>query len=404
VAGVVFIRINRILKNHASSPGFVLLLSALIALPALGTDMFAPAVPSLTDALGAQVSAGQFTLTAFFIGIAAGQIAWGPLSDRFGRKPVLYVGLGIMLLSSGAAALATSVQAVSIARIAQGLGMSSGSLIGRTVVRDLYAHEEAARLLARMTIVFSLVPLCAPVIGAVLVGVVGWPSVFWFMVAAALVLIFVLAKLPETAPAERRSVRPDAIARTFASILGDPRFRAPFFLILCSHIGILAWVSSSSFALVRGLGVSTLAYGFMFGAVMFGQICGAWAASRLVMRLGIARLLRLGAALMLAAGATAAALAWSGVHHWLAVVLPFMVFLFATAIVFPNAMAAALTPFPGAAGSAASLIGAIGFTAGALVSMGLAAVFDGSARPLATMAFAAGLGAFVFERLLRGSR
>jgi DHA1 family bicyclomycin/chloramphenicol resistance-like MFS transporter len=317
---------------------------------------------------------------------------------------VLYVGLGIMLLSSGAAALATSVQAVSIARIAQGLGMSSGSLIGRTVVRDLYAHEEAARLLARMTIVFSLVPLCAPVIGAVLVGVAGWPSVFWFMVAAALVLIFVLAKLPETAPAERRSVRPDAIARTFASILGDARFRAPFFLILCSHIGILAWVSSSSFALVRGLGVSTLAYGFMFGAVMFGQICGAWAASRLVMRLGIARLLRLGAALMLAAGATAAALAWAGVGHWLAVVLPFMVFLFATAIVFPNAMAAALTPFPGAAGSAASLIGAIGFAAGALVSMGLAAVFDGSARPLATMALAAGLGAFIFERLLRGSR
>jgi MFS transporter, DHA1 family, multidrug resistance protein len=400
----VFIRINRILKNHASSPSFVLLLSALIALPALGTDMFAPAVPALTDALGAPVSAGQFTLTAFFIGIAGGQIAWGPLSDRFGRKPVLYVGLGIMLLSSAAAALATSVQAVSIARVAQGLGMSSGSLIGRTIVRDLYVHEEAARLLSRITILFSLVPLCAPVIGATLVSAAGWSSVFYFMTATALALLLVLAKLPETAPAERRSVRPGAIARTFASILGDARFRAPFLLILCSHVGILAWVSSSSFALVRGLGVSTLAYGFMFGAVMFGQICGAWASSRLVLRLGIGRLLQLGASVMLTAGATAAALAWAGVEHWLAVVLPFTLFLFGTAIVFPNAMAAALTPFPGSAGSAASLIGAIGFAAGAVVSTVLAAAFDGSARPLATMALLAGLGAFIFERRLRAKR
>lgn len=392
------------MKHHASSPGFILLLSALIALPALGTDLFAPAVPALADSLDAPVSAGQFTLTAFFIGIAAGQIAWGPLSDRFGRKPVLYVGLGIMLLSSTAAALATSVQAVSVARVAQGLGMSSGSLIGRTVVRDLYVHEEAARLLARMTIVFSLVPLCAPVLGALVVEAAGWPWVFAAMAAVALALILALKGLRETAPAERRSIRPAAIAATFAAILGDPRFRAPFLLILCSHVGILAWVSSSSFALVRGLGVSTLAYGFMFGAVMLGQIAGAWAASRLVMRLGIARLLRLGAGLMLAAGASAAGLAWAGAAHWLAVVLPFSLFLFATAIVLPNAMAAALTPFPRSAGSAASLIGAIGFAVGAVLSTALAAAFDGTARPLASAALAAGIGAFAFERLLRGAR
>jgi DHA1 family bicyclomycin/chloramphenicol resistance-like MFS transporter len=392
------------LNRPEASLRLTLLLSALIALPALGTDMFAPAVPALTESLSAPVSAGQFTLTAFFIGIAGGQIAWGPLSDRYGRKPVLLCGLAIMLVSSVAAALATSVQAVSAARVAQGLGMSSGSLIGRTIVRDLYAHEQAARLLSRMTIVFSLVPLCAPVLGALLVEAAGWPWVFGAMAAAALALIVLLKKLPETAPAERRSIRPAAIARTFATILADRRFRAPFLLILCSHIGVLAWVSSSSFALVRGLGVSALAYGFMFGAVMLGQILGAWAASRFVMRLGIARLLRLGTGVMLAAGAAGAVLAWAGVAHWLAVVLPFMAFLFGTAVVFPNAMAAALTPFPAAAGSAASLIGAIGFTAGALVSTGLAAVFDGSARPLATMAFAAGLGAFLFEKALRGSR
>lgn len=381
-----------------SSFGFTVLLGALIALPALGTDMFAPAVPALAESLAASVSAGQFTLTAFFIGIAAGQILWGPLSDRYGRKPVLVVGLLIMLASSTGAALAGSVGDVSIARLAQGLGMSSGSLIGRTIVRDLYVHEQAARLLARMTIVFSVVPVCAPVAGALVVGAWGWRVVFAAMALAAVLLLAAIVGLRETAPAERRSVHPLAIGRTFAAILGDRRFLAPFALMLCSHIGVLAWVSNSSFTLVRGLGVSTLAYGYLFGAVMLGQIFGAWASSRMVLRLGIARLLRAGTGLMLGAGAVAAALAWTGVGHWLAVVLPFMMFLFGTALVFSNAMAAALSAFPESAGSASSLIGAIGFTCGALASTGLGAAFDGTARPLATLAALAGLAAFLFER------
>jgi DHA1 family bicyclomycin/chloramphenicol resistance-like MFS transporter len=154
---------------------------------------------------------------------------------------------------------------------------------------------------------------------------------------------------------------------------------------------------------VSGLGVTIAAYSLMFAAVMLGQISGAWSSSRLVLRLGIARLLRSGAALMLGAGLTAAALAWAGVAHWLAVVVPFFAYLFGTALIVPNATAAALSPFPGSAGSASSLIGAIGFTAGAVVSAGLGAAFDGTARPMATVAAAAGVAAFLLERfLLRG--
>ena len=391
--------------REESSLAFTVLLGALIALPALGTDMYAPAVPALSDALAATVGAGQLTLTAFFIGIAGGQVLWGPLSDRYGRKPVLVVGLLVMLASSAGAALSASVEAVSLARLAQGLGMSSGAVIGRTIVRDLYVHEQAARLLARMTIVFSIVPMCAPVAGALLVGAAGWQAIFVAMGAAALALLAVVGGLPETAPAQRRSLHPLAIARTFLEIAADRRFRAPFLLILCSHIGVLAWVSNSSFTLVRGLGVSTLAYGLLFALVMVGQITGAWASSRLVLPLGIPRLLRLGTALMLVSGASGAALAWAGVAHWLAVTLPFMAFLFGTALVFSNAMALAISPFPQSAGSATSLIGAIGFTCGALASIALGAAFDGTARPLTTVAAAAGLAAFLFERSLsRGNR
>jgi MFS transporter, DHA1 family, multidrug resistance protein len=149
--------------------------------------------------------------------------------------------------------------------------------------------------------------------------------------------------------------------------------------------------------------MSVGAYSLMFAAVMLGQISGAWASRRLVLRTGIARLLRSGAVLMLCAGVVAAGLAWVGIAHWLAVVLPYCAFLFGTALIVPNATAAALSPFPGVAGSASSLIGAIGFTAGAVVSAGLGVAFDGTARPMTTIAAAAGVAAFLFERfLLRG--
>jgi DHA1 family bicyclomycin/chloramphenicol resistance-like MFS transporter len=391
------------LNKQGASLGFTVLLGVLIALPALGTDLYVPAMPALARALGAEVDAAQFTLTTYFIGLATGQLVWGPLSDRYGRKPVLLAGLAIMLASSILGTLVNSIAAVAAVRLVQGLGTSSGALIGRTIVRDLHAHEQAAKMLASMTIVFSVVPIAAPVAGALLAGAAGWHSVFAGIALVAALLLFAVATLPETAPAERRSANPRDIARTFWTILRDRRFYSPFLVVFCAHMGVLAWIANSAFTLVRGLGVSTFAYGLMFALVMFGQITGAWASSRLVMRLGIARLLRLGAGLMLASGAAAALLAFSQVNHWLAVTLPFTLLLFGTALIVPNATAAALSPFPAFAGAAASLIGTIGFAVAAVVSTVLGAVFDGTARPMATVAAIAGLGAFLFERaLIRG--
>jgi DHA1 family bicyclomycin/chloramphenicol resistance-like MFS transporter len=389
------------LNRQEASLALTLLLGVLIALPALGTDLFVPALPALAGALAVEAGAAQLTITTYFVGLAAGQLVWGPLSDRLGRKPVLLAALVLMLASSVAAVMMPSLSAVAAARLVQGLSMSSGAVIVRSVVRDLYAHEQAARLLASVTVVFSIVPIAAPLAGALLASGGGWQAVFWCMAATAAVLFAATGfGLAETAPTERRSAHPLAIGRTFAAILSERRFVAPFLLILCSHIGILAWVSNSAFTLVSGLGVAVTAYSLMFATVMLGQISGAWASRRLVLRLGIGKLLRSGAALMLFAGVSAAAMAWAGIAHWIAVVLPFCAFLFGTALIVPNATASALSPFPAVAGSASSLIGAIGFTAGALVSAALGAAFDGTARPMTTVAALAGFGAFLFERFL----
>jgi DHA1 family bicyclomycin/chloramphenicol resistance-like MFS transporter len=392
------------LNKLQTSPRLTVLLGVLIALPALGTDLFVPAMPVLAQALSVEVGAAQFTLTTYFIGLAAGMLLWGPLSDRYGRKPILFAGLLTMLVACVAATRVDSVAAVAAARLAQGLAMASGAVMARTIVRDLHAHEQAARLLAAMTVVFSIVPVAAPLTGAAVAGAGGWRAIFWtFAAVAAALLVAVFAGLRETAPAARRSAHPADIARTFRVILADRRFLLPFALVLCCHLGILAWVSSSAFVLVRGLGISTPAYGLAFAGVMLGQITGAWACSRLVMGVGIPRLLRAGAALMLAGGAAAAALAWAGVAHWAAVVIPFLLFLFGSALIVPNATAAALSPFPAFAGSASSLIGAVGFTVGAVLSTVLGLLFDGSARPMATVAALAGLLAFSLDRWTRST-
>lgn len=381
-----------------------MLLGVLIALPALGTDLFVPALPVLAQALAVEVGAAQFALTTYFAGLAAGMLFWGPLSDRYGRKPVLVAGLAIMLGASIVAASVDSVGAVAAARLAQGFAMSSGAVIARAVVRDLHAHEQAARLLASMTIVFSIVPIAAPLAGAAIASQAGWRAIFWCLAAvAALLALATLAMLRETAPSVSKSASPAGIARTFGLILRERRFIRPFALILCAFLGIVAWVSSSAFVLVRGFGVSTTGYGLSFAGVMLGQITGAWASSRLVVRLGIPRLVRFGAASMLVAGLSAASLAWLGFAHWAAVVPPFFLFLVGTALIVPNATAAALSPFPGSAGAAASIMGAVAFTIGAFVSAGLGFAFDGTARPMASVAAVAGIAAFILDQTWKAS-
>jgi DHA1 family bicyclomycin/chloramphenicol resistance-like MFS transporter len=393
------------LNNKETSAALTLLLGILIALSALGTDLYVPALPDVAASFASPVSAVQLTLTTYFLGLAAGQLIWGPLSDRYGRRPVLLAALGLMLAVTAAAPFVPSIEALIAARLAQGLGMSGGVVVARSIVRDLHAHEQAARLLARMMVVFSIVPIAAPVSGALLTTHAGWRAIFWtFALIACGLIVAVAAGLRETAPAERRSAHPAQIARGLGAILSDRRFQAPLLVFLCCQMAILAWVASSAFTLAH-MGVPVDAYGWMFAGVMLGQIAGAWVTSRFVLRLGSARLMRGGSWLVLGGGLTVAALAWAGADHWLALVAPFAVLLFGTALILPSATALALSPFPQAAGSASSLIGAVGFTAGAILSTLLGALFDGTPRPMATAAALASLAAFAFERrLARGKR
>lgn len=362
-------------------------------------DMFLPSLPVIARAFGAEPGAAQLTVTSYLLGLAVGQFAWGPVADRYGRKPVLLAGLGLFLASSACGAAADSVRALVLLRFAQGVGMSCGPVVSRSIVRDLYAREQAAHLLARMMAVFGIVPVAAPLIGGQAIALQGWPAVFWVFAAIALALLAAVGfGLRETAPQQRPSIAPARIAANYAVLLGDARFRAALATMLFAQMGIIAFVSSSALAMVQALRLTPTAFSVLFAAVMLGQISGGVIGSRLVPRLGIARMVRLGAALALAGGALLAALALAGAPHWSAVVLPMILYLFGCSFMLPNTTAAALSPFPQMAGAASSLLGALPFGLGAIVSAALAAAFDGTTRPMAIVIALFGGAAFLSER------
>jgi DHA1 family bicyclomycin/chloramphenicol resistance-like MFS transporter len=386
---------------RAASAFLTTLLGVLIGLTALGMDMFLPSVPAIAQAFGSEPGAAQLTVTTYLLGLAAGQLAWGPLADRFGRKPVLLGALALFFLSTTAAAVADSLAGIALLRFSQGIGMSGGPVIARSVVRDLAAHEEAAQLLGKMMVVFGFFPVLGPLIGAQLLRFGGWTAVFWFYCGFALVLFaIVLRRFPETAPAERPTISPARIVERYAILLRDRRFVAPLATALSAQMGILAFVASSSLVLVQALQLTPTAFSVLFAVVMIGQMAGGFAGSRLAPRLGIGRMVRIGTRLVLAASAVLALLVYGGVAHWSAIVLPMLAYILGGSLLVPNATAAALTPFPKAAGAASSLLGVLPFGLGALVSAVLGAAFDGTARPLAMAVALAGACAFACERLL----
>lgn len=379
----------------------VVLIGALSAAAALVIDSTLPALPTIAQSLGADAARGQLVLTGLFIGLAAGQMLWGPLSDRYGRRPVLLAGLALALGAGLACAAATDIAALASLRFAQGLGISSAPVLARAVVRDLYAHEQAAHMLSRVTVVFAIVPIAAPLLGSVLLAWLGWPAIFvMHAVFVGALIAAVTKRLAETAPENRPRVSAAGIARACADLLSRRAFLAPMLVQLFAVCGVMAWITNSAFVLIRGLGVAPSAYGLMFALVALGQIGGAYLNSRLVARFGIRAMLRFGARLAAAAGLAALALAAAGVAHWPALVLPQTLYLFAIGFIMPNATAAALTPFPHIAGTASSLMGTLQFGGGALVGIGLGALYDGTALPLAAVLAGGGLAAALCMRLL----
>jgi DHA1 family bicyclomycin/chloramphenicol resistance-like MFS transporter len=383
-------------------PGLTLLLGLLVALAPLSTDLYLPSMPSMTRALGASAREVQFTLSGYMLAWAVAQLFAGPLSDRFGRRPSLLAALAMFTLASVACALAPGIDALIAARVVQGVAGATAVVVPRAAVRDLHAGDRAAQMLATMMIVLAMAPVVAPSIGGLLQHAFGWRSNFAFLaVYGAVALVLVWRFLPETREtADRGALNPRRMVGNWARILRSPHFRGYLAVAALNQAGLFAFLAGSSFVLIEVMGTGEQLFGLLFGAVMIGNVSGATTASRLVRRLGLDRMIRIGTAVALSAAVAMASMAWLDVRHPLAIVAPMFAYMFVFMWTMPQATAGALTPFPDVAGSATSLLSFVQMVFAAAAALVVGIAFDGTPRPMATAIVLASAGAFLAFRML----
>lgn len=384
-------------------PAMTLLLGMLVATAPVAMDIYLPAMPAMTEALRATPEVVQLTVSVYMFGWAAAQLVAGPLADRFGRKPALSGGLLLFVLASVACALAPSIGILIAARFVQALAVAAVVVIPRAIVRDLHAGDRAAHALSTMMLILAVAPVLAPLVGAELSVRLGWRSNFAFVaIYAALAFVAVRYGLPETLAApDPHALRMSRILANWATALRSRPFVGFLLVNMFSTCGLFAFLAASAFVFVDGLATSERGYALYFGIVMLGNFVGAGLARRIVLRIGLHRLVARGTLLLALAGCLLAALAWSGVAHPLAVALPMFVYMVAYMWTVPQSTAGALTPFPTIAGSVASLLAFVQLIGAATCAFLVGAAYDGTVRPMATAIAIVALLAFAAFRLLR---
>jgi MFS transporter, DHA1 family, multidrug resistance protein len=362
-----------------------LLLASLTALGPLSTDMYVPSLPEIGRALDAPIEQVQLTISSYLVGFAAGQIIYGPISDRLGRKPVMMAALLLYGIGSVICATTWSIDALIAARTVQALGGAGAIVLARAVVRDLYSGVRAGRELSLMGSIQAFAPIVAPVIGGILQTAFGWHASFILLVLIALIAAVLVARLlPETV--NTRAKHPfsfAAMGALYGSVLKHRSFLAHLGIIATTFVGLYAWVSGASVVIQGVYGLSPLAFGFTYAFGSMGYLLGTSVAARIVMRTGLDRMIGIGTAIMVAGGLTMAAVTALGLTNVAWLVLGMMIYLAGMGFTAPQTMAGALTPFPDRAGTASSLLG-FSQQSSAAVAAGLIGLYLGrSAWPVA---------------------
>ncbi|MBN8437416.1 MAG: multidrug effflux MFS transporter [Candidatus Accumulibacter sp.] len=367
------------------SVGLAVLLTTLVALGPLSTDLYLPSLPTLARVFASDVASVQLTLSVFLAGFACGQIVYGPLSDRYGRRPVLLGGLLMFCVGTLGCVFAHSIDRLILARFVQALGACAGPVIGRAVVRDLWGASESARVIAYMGGAMAIGPLLGPTLGGFLTVLFGWQSNFVLLLLVAVVQLAVVARVLGESNVHRdpEATTPARMLANFRRLLADRSYLGYLLTFSFSYSALFAFISASSFVLADRHGLTPQVYGMCFGIVVAGYLIGSVASGRLVRRLGSDGLLARGACLGAVAGVSMAVLEFSGVHGVAAILTPMFFCTVATGLVMPNAIARALAPYPTMAGSASALMGFVQMTMAACVGIAVGHALAAGAQALA---------------------
>lgn len=381
----------------------LLILAAIVATAPLSIDMYLPSMPTLQTHFDADAAAVQLTLSTFFIGLAIGQLFYGPVSDRIGRLGPLYFGLSVYVLASLACVLAPTIEAFTVARLFQALGGCAGIVITRAIVRDRFAPQEMAQALSMLLMIMGAAPILAPVLGAQLLEYLGWQSIFAALaVFGALCLVAIRHGLAESWVPPAQPVRAADVLGIYGRLLGHRRFMGFALAGSTAQAGMFAYIAASSFVFIEVYGLSPSAFGWLFGLNAAGLITASQLNVRLLRRHRSERVLRAALAANSVFGAAMLILAVTQTGGIWGVAIPLFGAISSLGFTFPNSTAAAMAPFGDRAGMAAALLGTLQFTIAALITFLIGYLHDGTALPLAAVIFACGGTSYVLLRTLTG--
>lgn len=367
-------------KTHTQSVGIILLLAFLAAIGPLSIDTYLPSLPAIAADFGANSSAAQQSVTAFFVGIAAGQLIAGPLSDRYGRRPILLIGFGLFFITCIACALAPNIETLIYARLLQGLSAAVSPAAGRAMVRDIWEGNEAARAMSYITMAMVVAPLLAPMIGGVIMSYWEWRTIFWFLLAfAALALALVLIRLPETnGPEKRGDVRLPDYFRAYGLVLSKQQSWA---YLLCGGFSLatmFAYITGSPFVYIEIFNVPEAYFGFFFGLNVVGLFLGNLINARLVTRFGYLTMLVAGVTTTLIGALLLLFTSYFAIGGIVAVVIGLFIAVAPASMVGSNSTVGLMNKFPRNAGAAMGVFGVAQFGLGAAASFLVGVFYTGT--------------------------
>ncbi len=377
-------------------------LTALVALLALSTDLLAPALPAIAAGFAADQGTVQLTQSMFVLGFATAQLIYGPVSDRFGRRPVLIAGIALYLIASLGCVFAASAEQLAALRFVQAVGACAGPTLGRAVVRDIYGRERAAKALAYIGAAMGLVPAVAPIIGSYLLVLFGWRSLFVFFAGfSAATLLGVLAIVAESNKwKDPHALNPKRLVRNYLEMLGQRAYLGFSLSVALTYSALFMFLSGSGFVLISILGMPVAHFGYYFALLALSYILGTLIAGRLTLRLGIETMIAGATVLGVAAGALIAVLAWAEIAHVGAVVGPMCLHMVAMGVVLPNGMAGAIGPYQEKAGAASALLGFFQMATAGLAGALVGNLFGWTQLSLANAVAVLELASFVVFQIL----
>ena len=360
-------------------------LGLLTASGAFGIDTYLPAFPKISEALGVDEGRVQLSLTSYMAALTVGQVIYGPVSDKVGRKGPLLFGFALFVVGSIGCALSPGIWTLIAMRFVQGLGACAGMVLGRAVIRDLSTGEAAAKLFALLILLLGVSPIVAPMLGSTLIWLFPWQSIFWAIaIIGVACLVLIVTFLDETNPASRRPA--DAgFGKPFAAygtLLRDRTFLTTALIGGCSQGAVFAYLAGSSFVYIDLHGVSEVGYSLLFALNASALIGAAQCNVKLMRWLGASKLVFSAALVQTIAAASIVALALAGLDSLVVIAASLFVVLGCHGILGPTTSLLAIEPWPQSAGAASAMMGALQFAVGTVASAVVSVLANGTSVPM----------------------